>query len=120
MSTPPQLWPSALCVERLVYEPEPAGGTTVFTGRSVGSFQHRWKQLGIAARGSSTSGAKAAARVCPPSRQAWRVERPDRVFTQHWEAPKTRHVDRKRLAELLAVDATLTRVGNDVRVGLRL
>ena len=65
--------------------------------------------------------ARAAARDTELSeRQADRIRELARDFEQVWNAAQTGNADRKRLLGLLIEDATLTRDGSEVTIGLRM
>ena len=65
--------------------------------------------------------ARAAARDTELSeRQAERIRELARDFEQVWSAAETGNADRKRLLGLLIEDATLTRDGSEVTIGLRM
>ena len=64
---------------------------------------------------------RAAARDTELSeRQAERIRELARDFEQVWNAAQTGNADRKRLLGLLIEDATLTRDGSEVTIGLRM
>ena len=101
---------------RRFYEVDPAN--RLVAASLEADWNERLRDLEAACREREV---RAAARDAELSeRQAERVRELARDFKQVWNAPGTGNADRKRLLGFLIEDATLTRDGCEVTVGLRM